>query len=83
MVRDGQADDLVKSVRDTFESQQHATWLGFTEKLDPSVQTDSVDTYPTTGVQAKPLLCADGELIEKAACNFTHSHGDSLPPAAV
>ena len=74
--------DFVKTVRDAFEDQQQATWKTLTQELDPSVQTTTNELLATIGVVAKPLVCREGQLIDKAACNFTHSRGDSLPPAA-
>ena len=73
---------LAKIVRDEFERQQIETWRLIVEDFDPSVQNSSLELKTTSGPQAKPAVCKGGELIEKAACNFTHSHGDSLPPAA-
>ncbi len=74
--------NLVATVRDAFMSQQDATWDTLTRTLDPSVRT--LETVPVENTQsiARPRVCSDGDLIEKAACSFTHSYGDELPPAA-
>lgn len=53
----------------------------FTKELDPTL-CDNRALEPTEGPIAKPLVVSDGQFIEKVACNFTHSHGDSLPEAA-
>ncbi len=34
------------------------------------------------GSRSRPRVLAEGEVIEKAAVNFTHARGDRLPPAA-
>lgn len=68
----------VTTVRDAFRNQQEFTWRMLTAELDPSVHR----ICPEAPENSRPLLCNDGVLIEKAACNFTHSQGDSLPPAA-
>ena len=74
--------DLVAVVRDAFMSQQDATWDKLTRTLDPSLRT--IETAPVENTQsiARPRVCSEGDLIEKAACSFTHSHGDELPAAA-
>ena len=63
-------------------SQQDSTWNLLTRELDPSVQEHKSEFSATSESMALPRVCTEGELIEKAACNFTYSHGASLPPAA-
>ena len=63
-------------------SQQDATWDTLTQALDPSVRALETAPFESTDSIARPRVCTDGDLIEKAACSFTHSRGDALPPAA-
>lgn len=74
--------DYAKEARDLFEYQQIKIWDLLVNSLDNSVLALDGDPYQTDGPISRPLVCVDGEFIEKAACNFTHSHGESLPPAA-
>ena len=74
--------DHVGSVRDAFMVQQNATWDTLTQTLDPSVKVAETDPIENTQSIARPRVCSDGDLIEKAACSFTHSEGQELPPAA-
>lgn len=63
-------------------SQQDTTWDLLIDELDPSVQRHEPEVNTSTESIAQPRICTDGDLIEKAACNFTHSRGPSLPSAA-
>ncbi len=75
------AEEIVGTVRDAFENEHDHTWRMLVE-LDPTVSIrDTIDTVAAL-TQARPRVCGGGKFIEKAACNFTHSHGDALPPAA-
>lgn len=74
--------DLVGSVRDAFMSQQELTWDALIHRLDPSVQPQQSEPIANAASIARPRVCSNGDLIEKAACNFTHSQGSSLPSAA-
>ena len=69
-------------VRNLFEYHQIKIWDLLQNNLDSSVLCLDVDPVETEGPISRPLIFVDGALIEKAACNFTHSHGESLPPAA-
>lgn len=74
--------ELVGSVRDAFLSQQDSTWDTLTHVLDPTVKLLETAPIENTESIARPRICIEGDLIEKAACSFTHSQGDALPPAA-
>ena len=63
-------------------SQQDATWDTLIHQLDSSVQTNQPEPLIQAESIARPRICSGGDLIEKAACNFTHSHGSALPSAA-
>ena len=82
MVESTNGGDHVGFVRDAFMAQQDATWDTLTKTLDPSVTVLETAPVETTQSIAQPRICCDGDLIEKAACSFTHSYGDGLPPAA-
>ena len=51
-------------------------------KLDGAAEFSIEQIRPPTGGLAQPRVLADGAHIEKAAVQFTHSVGASLPPAA-
>ena len=53
----------------------------FVERHEPKSKFSRVP-LPTTSGMARPRVLSDGEIIEKAAVNFTHSIGSSLPKAA-
>ncbi len=82
MAGSGHENDLVGTVQDAFQTEHDATWQTFVQRLDPSVQTTQRELATDTKSIARPRICGDGDLIEKAACNFTHSRGTSLPAAA-
>ncbi|MCY4129375.1 MAG: coproporphyrinogen III oxidase [Gammaproteobacteria bacterium] len=63
-------------------SQQDETWDVLIHELDPSVEEHEPESPVTSETIARPRVCTEGDLIEKAACNFTHSRGASLPSAA-
>lgn len=63
-------------------SEQDATWNTLIHQLDSSVQTDQPKPIVNAESIARPRICSNGDLIEKATCNFTHSHGSALPSAA-
>ena len=52
------------------------------EAEDGAARFSSECIQPPTGGMAQPRVLADGAHIEKAAVQFTHSMGASLPPAA-
>ena len=64
-------------------------FLGLQEKICTSLEAlDEQATFsleqlkPPTGGLSQPRVLADGQHIEKAAVQFTHSKGAALPPAA-
>lgn len=50
--------------------------------VDGTAEFSIEQIHPSTGGLAQPRVLADGAHIEKAAVQFTHSVGASLPPAA-
>ena len=72
----------VTQVREDFANQQQRIWSALTKELDPSVRKPDIQFETVTGPLSRPLVCTHGSLIEKAACNFTHSQGSALPEAA-
>ena len=52
------------------------------EALDEQATFSLVQLNPPTGGLSQPRVLADGQHIEKAAVQFTHSKGAALPPAA-
>lgn len=74
--------DQVAVVKEAFEREHATTWQLLSETLDDSVSEFPVSDAQPAHPNAKPRVCGAGELIEKAACNFTHSNGPSLPSAA-
>jgi len=52
------------------------------EEADGSCKFSTENTQSPNGGLAQPRVTADGKHIEKAAVQFSHSLGDSLPPAA-
>ena len=63
-------------------AQQDEIWHTLINQLDPSVETAQPEPLANAESFSRPRVCSNGDLIEKAACNFTHSYGSSLPPAA-
>lgn len=55
---------------------------GGLEALDGNAKFSKQELPGEQGALARPRVMADGEHIEKAAVQFTHSIGASLPPAA-
>jgi coproporphyrinogen III oxidase len=62
--------DLQKSICDSLSA------------IDGAAEFSIEQIHPPTGGLAQPRVLADGVHIEKAAVQFTHSVGASLPPAA-
>ena len=52
------------------------------EQLDNKTQFSCEELPSPTGGLARPRVLAEGDVIEKAAVQFTYSRGDQLPPAA-
>ena len=52
------------------------------EALDERASFSLEQLKPPTGGLSQPRVLADGQHIEKAAVQFTHSKGAALPPAA-
>lgn len=76
------SNDKVALVRNSFEAAHQATLDALTRDLDPTVSLFLLSDHEETAPNAKPRVFGDGELIEKAACNFTYSQGAQLPSAA-
>ena len=75
-------EDKVAQVRDLLAQQQQLTYETLTVDLDPSVHKPKIEFNPISGPTSRPIVGIRGSLIEKFACNFTHSQGNSLPEAA-
>ena len=75
------ASDLVSPVREYFLSLQSTICDALSsEDGHASFSKEPIET-PNGGL-AQPRVLSDGQHIEKAAVQFTHSLGDALPPAA-
>lgn len=71
----------IQSVRSYFISLQDAICDAF-ETFDGQARFSREDIPADNGGLARPRVLSDGAHLEKAAVQFTHSIGDSLPPAA-
>jgi len=71
----------IEPVRDYFMALQD-TICATLEDLDGAGQFQRGDLAGPEGGRARPRVLEDGRAIEKAAVQFTHSVGSSLPPAA-
>jgi coproporphyrinogen III oxidase len=71
----------IEPVRDYFMNLQDEI-VSSLESLDGEARFLREDIPGPKGALSRPRVLADGAQIEKAAVQFTHSKGDSLPPAA-
>ena len=71
----------IEPVRDYFMALQD-TICDALETLDGATKFVREELPGPDGALARPRVLEDGEAIEKAAVQFTHSIGQSLPPAA-
>lgn len=71
----------IQSVRRYFIDLQDAICAAF-EAFDGQTQFSREDIPADNGGLARPRVMSGGAHLEKAAVQFTHSIGDSLPPAA-
>jgi len=71
----------IEPVRDYFMSLQDAI-VGALETVDGKAKFLREEIPGPGGALSRPRVLADGPHIEKAAVQFTHSRGASLPPAA-
>lgn len=71
----------IKPVRDFFMQLQDSICNGL-EATDGSTRFSREDLPGPGGGLARPRVLADGDVIEKAAVQFTHAVGSQLPPAA-
>ncbi|MEX1026238.1 MAG: oxygen-dependent coproporphyrinogen oxidase [Planctomycetota bacterium] len=68
-------------VRSTLESFQEAV-CSTLEGLEPEARFRGVELARPGGGMSRPKVLEGGRVIERAAVNFTHTHGAKLPPAA-
>lgn len=71
----------ITPVRDYFMTLQDRI-VDALESLDGSAAFRREEIPGPNGAVSRPRVLEDGPRIEKAAVQFTHSQGDSLPPAA-
>ncbi len=71
----------VPKVRSYFMALQDSICASL-ESLEPTARFSREDLAGPGGGLSRPRVIAGGEAIEKAAVQFTHSVGASLPPAA-
>ncbi len=72
---------MIIDVVDYFKSLQQLICAEF-ERIDGTAKFSRETIAPPTGGLSQPRVLADGKHIEKAAVQFTHSIGATLPPAA-
>jgi coproporphyrinogen III oxidase len=72
---------LITEAVDYFKYLQQQICAEF-ERIDGSAKFSTETITPPNGGLSQPRVIADGEHIEKAAVQFSHSIGASLPPAA-
>ena len=71
----------IEPVKDYFQSLQEQICSTLESlEIDEKFSVENIST--PGGGMSKPRVLSDGRQIEKAAVMFTHSIGDSLPPAA-
>jgi len=73
--------NAVQSVRDYLLDLQNRICRGL-EEVDGSGRFEGQDLEGERGGLACPRVLSDGEVIEKAAVNFSHTAGEKLPDAA-
>lgn len=71
----------VEPIRDYFINLQDRI-VGTLESLDGSTEFRREELPGPNGALSRPRVLENGRYVEKAAVQFTHSVGDSLPPAA-
>ena len=71
----------ITPVRDYFMSLQDTIVLAL-EEIDGQTKFRREELPGPNGALSRPRVLEDGQHIEKAAVQFTHSRGASLPPAA-
>ncbi len=76
-----QIDDLVGPVRAYFMQMQSSICEAL-ETADGTAEFSLESIAADNGGLSQPRVLAAGDVIEKAAVQFTHSLGDALPPAA-
>ena len=72
---------MISDVVDHFQTLQQQICSEF-ERVDGLAEFSSEVIEPPNGGMSRPRVLADGQHIEKAAVQFTHSIGPTLPPAA-
>jgi coproporphyrinogen III oxidase len=72
---------LISDVVDYFQTLQQQICSEL-ERVDGLAEFSSEVIEPPNGGMSRPRVLADGQHIEKAAVQFTHSIGPTLPPAA-
>ena len=72
---------MISDVVDYFQTLQQQICSEF-ERVDGLAEFSSEVIEPPNGGMSRPRVLADGQHIEKAAVQFTHSIGPTLPPAA-
>ena len=72
---------MISDVVDYFQSLQQTICAEF-ERIDGLAEFSLEVIEPPGGGMSRPRVLADGQHIEKAAVQFTHSTGAALPPAA-
>ncbi|MFL6870503.1 MAG: oxygen-dependent coproporphyrinogen oxidase [Candidatus Azotimanducaceae bacterium] len=72
---------MISDIVDYFQTLQQQICWEF-ERVDGLAEFSSEVIEPPNGGMSRPRVLADGQHIEKAAVQFTHSIGPTLPPAA-
>ena len=72
---------MISDVVDYFQTLQQQICSEL-ERVDALAEFSSEVIEPPNGGMSRPRVLADGQHIEKAAVQFTHSIGPTLPPAA-
>lgn len=72
---------MISDVVDYFQTLQQQICSEL-ERVDALAEFSSEVIEPPNGGVSRPRVLADGQRIEKAAVQFTHSIGPTLPPAA-
>ena len=72
---------MISDVVDYLQTLQQQICLEL-ERVDGLAEFSSEIIEPPNGGMSRPRVLADGQHIEKAAVQFTHSIGPTLPPAA-
>ena len=72
---------MISDVVDYFQTLQQQICSEL-ERVDGLAEFSLEVIEPPNGGMSRPRVLADGQHIEKAAVQFTHSIGATLPPAA-